>query len=256
MWDQMPSFFVVCLIAVPLLSAIGVAILGPRRADAVRWVSLASTLLSLFFSVCIAWGFAAERHQDDVEAVKRFQPSMSSKVDLLQLEKPNPTDPEAPRPAAIRFYIGIDGLNIWLVLLTSLLMVCSILSSWESIHDRVHEYFAWMLVLQMAMVGVFLSFDIILFYVFFELTLVPLFFLIGIWGGPQRQYAARKFFIFTLSGSLITLLGVLGAILLFSTVGYSVPNPDKTADSGVKVERKLTFSIPELVELTQEVMRQ
>src|SRR5262249_33130534 len=182
-------------------------------------------------------------------------PSMSTQVDLLQLEKPS-ADSNAPPPAAIRFSVGIDGLNIWLVLLTSLLMVCSILSSWESIQDRVHEYYAWMLVLQMAMVGVFLAFDIILFYVFFELTLVPLFFLIGIWGGPQRQYAARKFFIFTLAGSLITLLGVLGAILLFSTVGYSVPNPDKTAQSGVKVETKLTFSIPELVDLTQRVLRQ
>src|SRR5207249_9148509 len=141
-----------------------------------------------------------------------------------------------------------DGINIWLVVLTSLLMVCSILSSWASIRDRVNEYFAWMLMLQMAMVGVFLAFDIILFYVFFELTLVPLFFLIGIWGGPQRQYSARKFFIYTLAGSLITLLGVLGAILMFSTVGYSVPNPDKAADSGVKLETKLTFSILELVD--------
>src|SRR5438552_583344 len=103
MWDQMPSFFVVCLIAVPLLSAIGVAILGPRRADAVRWVSLASTLLSLFLSVCIAWDFASERLKEDTDAVRRFEPSMSSKVDLLQLEKPNLTDPDAPAPAAIRF---------------------------------------------------------------------------------------------------------------------------------------------------------
>src|SRR5205823_10161469 len=109
----------------------------------------------------------------------------------------------------------------WLVALTSLLMVCSVLFSWESIHERVNEYYAWLLMLQMAMVGVFLSFDILLFYVFFELTLVPLFFLIGIWGGPQRQYAARKFFIFTLAGSLITLLGVLGSVLVLATVGYS-----------------------------------
>src|SRR5439155_22167547 len=143
-------------------------------------------------------------------------------------------------PASIRFFVGIDGLNIWLVLLTSLLMVCSILSSWESIQDRVHEYYAWMLVLQMAMVGVFLSFDIILFYVFFELTLVPLFFLIGIWGGPQRQYAARKFFIFTLAGSLITLLGVLGVALAYYL-------HTETPES-----HWLTFSIPDLVQLINE----
>src|SRR5215468_8300377 len=135
-------------------------------------------------------------------------------------------------------------------------MVASVLVSWTAVTERVNEFYAWLLALETGMLGVFLAFDIILFYVFFELTLVPLFFLIGIWGGPQRQYAARKFFIFTLAGSLITLLGVLGAILLFSTVGYSVPNPDKTAQSGVKVETKLTFSIPELVDLTQRVLRQ
>src|SRR5207253_409855 len=115
-------------------------------------------------------------------------------------------------------------------------------------------YYAWMLALQMAMVGVFLSMDVILFYVFFELTLIPLFFLIGIWGGPQRQYAARKFFVFTLTGSLITLLGVLGAVLVFATEGYTVP--DKTVErTGIREVQKLTFSIPQLVELNREAMK-
>jgi NADH-quinone oxidoreductase subunit M len=95
-----------------------------------------------------------------------------------------------------------------------------------------------MLGLQMAMVGVFLSVDVILFYVFFELTLIPLFFLIGIWGGPQRQYAARKFFVYTLAGSLITLLGVIGSILTL----YNFSEP-----------KVLTFSIPELVQLSRDV---
>src|SRR5215468_11158297 len=226
----MLAFFVVCLIAIPLLSAIAVAVLGPRRADAVRWVSLGSTLLSLLLSIIITWDFAAGRLSGNGEAVKRFEPSMVTSVDLLELEKPGP-DPDV-LPAAIRFYVGIDGLNVWLVLLTALLMVCSILSSWESVHDRVHEYYAWMLVLQMAMVGVFLSFDIILFYVFFELTLVPLFFLIGIWGGPQRQYAAYKFFIFTLAGSVITFLGLLAVVVIC----YHRESP-----------HELTFAIPELV---------
>src|SRR3954451_13956784 len=163
---------VVGLIAIPLLSAIVVAALGPRRADAVRWVSFGSTLLSLLLAVMITCVFADDRLSGKTHTAKHFDPHMATSVDLLQLEKPSSnTDRNAPPPAAIRFFVGIDGLNIWLVLLTSLLMVCSILSSWESIHDRVHEYFAWMLVLQMAMVGVFLSFDIILFYVFFELTL-------------------------------------------------------------------------------------
>src|SRR5947209_8976426 len=139
--------------------------------------------------------------------------------------------------SAIQFYAGLDGLNVWLVLLTAVLLVPSVLVSWRAITERVHEFYAWLLVLETAMLGVFLSFHIILFYVFFELTLVPLFFLIGIWGGPQRQYAARKFFIFTLAGSLITLLGVLGVVLTLALGG----------------EQRLTFAIPALV---SQVVRQ
>src|SRR5207244_8192960 len=110
--------------------------------------------------------------------------------------------------------------------------------SWTAITERVNEYYAWMLALQMAMTGVFLAMDVVLFYVFFELTLIPLFFLIGIWGGPQRQYAARKFFVFTLAGSLITLLGVLGAVLIFATSGYTVPDRNSPDGSGIKVVRE------------------
>src|SRR5262245_56186608 len=127
MWEQIPSIFVVCLIAVPLVSAIVVAVLGPRRADTVRWVSLGSTILSLWLSVVVAWGFVANRLSGDDSAVKQFEPRFKTDVALLQLEKPS-IDPNAT-PAAIRFHVGIDGLSIWLVLLTSLLMVCSILSS-------------------------------------------------------------------------------------------------------------------------------
>src|SRR5437763_15888117 len=114
--NEMLSFFVVCLIAIPLASAVGVAVLGPRRADAVRWVSLGSTLLSLLLTILIACNFATDRLSGETQAVSRFEPKLASKVDLLQLEKPS-TDPSTS-PAAIRFYVGIDGLNIWLVLLT------------------------------------------------------------------------------------------------------------------------------------------
>src|SRR5262249_35133137 len=92
-------------------------------------------------------------------------------------------------------------------------MLPSVLVSFRQVSERVNEFYAWLLALQTTMIGVFLAFDIVLFYVFFELTLIPLFFLIGIWGGSQRQYAARKFFIYTLAGSLITLLGVVGVVI-------------------------------------------
>src|SRR5262249_27335421 len=136
----------------------------------------------------------------------------------------------------IQFFLGIDGLNIWLIVLTNLLMVSAVLVSWTAVTERVNEYYAWLLALACTMLGVFLSFDVILFYVFFELTLVPLFFLIGIWGGPQRQHAARKFFIYTLTGSLITLLGVLAVVLVVGSYNENV----------------YTFSIPELVRTVQK----
>src|SRR5581483_7365728 len=136
----------------------------------------------------------------------------------------------------IQFYLGLDGLNVWLVVLSTLLMVTAVLISWTAVTERVHEYYAWLLMLGGAMQGVFLSFDIILFYVFFELTLVPLFFLIGIWGGPERRHAARKFFIYTFTGSVITLLGILAIV----AVCYHFP---------LHGRHVLTFSIPELVRL-------
>jgi NADH-quinone oxidoreductase subunit M len=141
----------------------------------------------------------------------------------------------------VQFYVGLDGLNVWLLVLTALLMVSAVLVSWTAITERGNEYYAWLLALGTAMLGVFLSFDVILFYVFFELTLVPLFFLIGIWGGPQRQHAARKFFIYTLTGSLITLLGVLAIVLsCYQRTG----GPERG---------ELTFSVPRLVQLVREL---
>jgi NADH-quinone oxidoreductase subunit M len=101
--------------------------------------------------------------------------------------------------------VGMDSISLWLSLLTTLLTPLALAASFESIKDREHEYYAWMLVLLAAMVGVFIAQDVLLFYVFFELTLVPMFFIIGIWGGPERRYAAGKFFLFTFTGSVFTL---------------------------------------------------
>ncbi|HVT90269.1 MAG TPA: NADH-quinone oxidoreductase subunit M [Tepidisphaeraceae bacterium] len=105
--------------------------------------------------------------------------------------------------------VGVDSISLWLVLLTVLLMPPAILASFDSIKERPREYYAWMLVLLAAMNGVFISRDLLLFYIFFELTLIPMFFIIGIWGGPQRRYAAGKFFLFTFGGSVFTLAAVI-----------------------------------------------
>jgi NADH-quinone oxidoreductase subunit M len=109
----------------------------------------------------------------------------------------------------LSFHLGVDSISLWLVLLTVLLMPPALLASFESIKDRQKEYYAWMLVLLTAMNGVFLARDLLLFYIFFELTLIPMFFIIGIWGGPERRYAAAKFFLFTFGGSVFTLAAVI-----------------------------------------------
>ncbi len=235
----------VALLAVPLAAAVAAAALGPRRLDAIRWVSLAATLAALVLAAVVAVQFASLPPRDNHSHTFRpeFVPGSPGPVrdaeGKVLREDPHATSWDLlplGRGGTVQFYLGIDGLNVWLILLTALLMVSAVLVSWTSITERGNEYYAWLLALGFGMFGVFLAFDVLLFYVFFELTLVPLFFLIGIWGGPQRQYAARKFFIYTLAGSLITLLGVLAVVL----VCY-----DRTGE--------LTFSVPRLVELVREV---
>jgi NADH-quinone oxidoreductase subunit M len=117
-------------------------------------------------------------------------------------------------PADVQFFVGLDGLGLPLVALTSLMTLFAVLLSWDTVTDRPAGYYAWLLVLEFALVGAFVSFDAVLFYAFFELTLVPAFFLIGRYGvGGNRRDAARKFVLYTLLGSLLTLVGVVGIAL-------------------------------------------
>jgi NADH-quinone oxidoreductase subunit M len=108
-----------------------------------------------------------------------------------------------------RYHVGVDGISLWLVILTTLLMPIAILSSWTAITKRQSTYYVLMLLLESAMIGVFVSLDLLLFYLFFEASLVPMFFLIGVWGGERRIYAAIKFFIYTAVGSLLMLVGII-----------------------------------------------
>ncbi len=135
----------------------------------------------------------------------------------------------------IRFSVAIDGLSLWLFALTSLLTVVAVLVSWEAIEQRASLYYRLLLLLETGMLGVFVARDIILFYIFFEFTLIPLFFLIGLWGGEQRRHAAVKFFLFTLAGSLLTFLGLLTIVL------WCYYNSDANP-----AMRALTFSISRL----------
>lgn len=114
----------------------------------------------------------------------------------------------------ISYFLGIDGISIWLVLLTTFLTPIIILGSWTSIEDRVRGFHACLFLLQTAMLGTFLALDAILFYLFWELSLVPMYFMIGIWGGARRIYATVKFFIFTMAGSVLMLVAIIYMMFL------------------------------------------
>jgi NADH-quinone oxidoreductase subunit M len=109
----------------------------------------------------------------------------------------------------INYRIGIDGISILFVALTTLLTTISIMVSWTAIQDRVREFMVAMLFLEAAIIGVFVSLDLFLFYIFWEAMLIPMYLLIGIWGGPNRLYAAIKFFLYTLVGSVLMLVAII-----------------------------------------------
>jgi NADH-quinone oxidoreductase subunit M len=214
-----PEYLLLLTVFLPLAGAIlvGVPLLRTRA----REVALGTTLFTLLLTAPLLIGFPAEGVTGGAYAVIDYDwvgESSSASVD-------------------VRFSVGLDGLGIWMFGLTSLLLVSSVLVSWTAIRERAPLFYSMLLLLEFGCLGVFAARDIILFYVFFEFTLIPLFFLIGIWGSEERRYAAIKFFLFTLAGSMLTFLGLL-AIVLWD---YS------HAGTGV-----LRFSIPELtVSLSQ-----
>jgi NADH-quinone oxidoreductase subunit M len=244
-----PTFrvLVLLLVLLPLASAVLVPLFG-RRA---RRAAMVSALLhvGLTVAVGVATVLALEVRNDRATpgwavGTLQFQPefvpgdpglgtpdqaSHRTSWTLLKLSAdPGPADKPGPR---VQFFLGVDGLNVWLVALCSLMMIPAILVSWESVRERPGGFYGWLFLLQTGAVGAFLSFDVILFYVFFELTLIPAFFLIGRWGaGSGRRDAARKFFLYTLAGSLLTLVGVVGVVLT---------NPD--------AKGQITFSLPDLM---------
>src|SRR5271169_3664812 len=110
---------------------------------------------------------------------------------------------------AIQYHIGVDGISLFLVLLTTFLTPLAILCSWNSIHEHVKGFFVSLLVIETAMIGVFVSLDLFLFFVFWEMTLIPMYFLIGMWGHDRRIYAAVKFILYTMFGSILMLVAIL-----------------------------------------------
>jgi NADH-quinone oxidoreductase subunit M len=237
----MEQLAVLLVLILPLAGAIAVAWLGPQSGPAIRNISVAVSVVTLVLSLYVAGAFLSLDRPATLAVRENASTFVPEFVPGSTADKPHQTTWNLFTVGAghVQFFLGIDGLNLWLVVLTAVLMLPCVLVSFRQVHDRVNEFYAWLLALQTCMLGVFLSFDLFLFYVFFELSLVPLFFLIGIWGGAQRQYAARKFVIYTLTGSLLTMLGVILVVVA-------------CYDRASGTEKVITFSIPDLVARVQE----
>jgi NADH-quinone oxidoreductase subunit M len=176
--------------------------------NAIRWVAMGTTLITFGLSLWVLTLFKASNPNLQLEA----------KYSWINVAGWN-----------IYYYLAVDGLSILLVLLTALLTPISILSTWTAIEDRVKDFMIFFLLLEVGMLGVFLAQDLFLFYIFWEFTLVPMYFLIGLWGGPRRIYAAVKFFLYTMAGSILMLL----AIIWLGNYGHTFSLPELIAKGGI-----------------------
>ena len=210
----------VVTVLLPLLGGLGLLLAPGLGYNAARWTALATTLVTLGFSLVLAVG---------------FEPGSASYQFAFEADDGHAGLPwvQVGDGPGIRFAMGLDGLALSLFALTSLLLVTAVFSSWSPIVERAPAYYALLLFLETGLLGLFASMDVVLFYIFFEFTLIPLFFLVGIYGGPERKRASITFFLYTLAGSLLTLLGVIALIVV---------NLEHGEGAG------LTFSIPELSE--------
>lgn len=173
------------LIFIPLIGALGVAFLPEEKRGLVRMATMATAVLNFLVSIAMFANFHGGS----------FHFQMVEKVSWVER-------------FGISYHLGVDGVSIWLVMLTTFLMIISVAFSWY-VDKKVKAYMALLLLLEAAMLGVFLSLDLILFFIFFEATLIPMYFLINVWGGERRAYAAVKFFIFTAAGSILMLVGMI-----------------------------------------------
>ncbi|MEP6902119.1 MAG: NADH-quinone oxidoreductase subunit M [Actinomycetota bacterium] len=184
------------LILLPVLGAL--ATLGHalfwKQEDNLKWVTLIFTVINFLISLFLfgsqtasSSGFSFEKNIPWIRAINTS------------------------------YHVGVDGLSIWLVLLTTFMMPIAVISTWHAVEKSRTAFFVFLLLLESAMIGVFVSLDLLVFYLFFEASLVPMFFLIGIWGGENRIYSAVKFFIFTAFGSLLMLVAIIGLYYLYAT---------------------------------------
>jgi NADH-quinone oxidoreductase subunit M len=217
------SVWLFTCLGLPLAAAVWLMLFrGSMQERTARWVALVGTLLTLLVSLQLAQAYRTTASLQPTTARLEgypIQPGFEVRFPWLTLA---PAESMA-KPVTLEFLFGLDGISVAMILLTTVLCVASVLISWDSIKEREAEFYAALLVLEAGMLGVFMAFDVVLFYVFFELTLIPLFFLIAIWGGPARRYAAVKFFLYTLAGSMITLVGLVALMLMVASQGLAHP---------------------------------
>jgi NADH-quinone oxidoreductase subunit M len=192
----------------PLVGVLVLLFISAEAKNALRWTAVVTSTLTFGISLWVLALFNASN--PDLQMVTR--------VPWITVGGWN-----------IEYHLGLDGLSILLVLLTTLLTPISILSTWTAVEERVKDFMLFFLLLETGMIGVFLAQDLFLFYIFWEFSLVPMYFLIGIWGGPRRIYAALKFFLYTMAGSILMLLAILWLGIYQGT--FSVP--DLIAKGGI-----------------------
>ncbi len=196
------SHLLTLLILVPVAGALATvlyAVVAKGNDEHHKWIALGTSVVTFLLSL-----FLLQRIGSYPTAEFRFEENVSwiSSINA-------------------RYHLGVDGISLWLVILTTFLMPISILSSWTAIKQRLLAYYLFLLILESAMIGVFVSLDLLIFYLFFEASLVPMFFLIGIWGGDRRIYSAVKFFIYTAVGSLLMLVGIIALYFIYHSFDYT-----------------------------------
>jgi NADH-quinone oxidoreductase subunit M len=193
----MKQYLLTILILLPVLGAVVSAVYSQvnKNEDHYKWLALSFSVATFALSLLLIGGTGAAGYSFEQNA---------SWIGAI----------------GARYHLGVDGISLWLVILTTLLMPIAVLSSWTAVKKRQLSYYIFLLLLEGAMIGVFVSLDLLLFYLFFEASLVPMFFLIGIWGGERRIYAAVKFFIYTAVGSLLMLVGIIALYFIFGSFDY------------------------------------
>src|SRR5262249_920800 len=178
----------------PLVGAFVILLVDKHKEDTIRWIANIVAVVGFLVSVPLWF---------------QFNPSSAD----YQFVEGAPWIPSV----GAEYFLGVDGLSTLLILLTTMMGFIAVLSSWTAITERLKEYYIFLLVLQTGMLGAFMSLDFLLFFLFWEVMLVPMYFLIGIWGSANRLYSAIKFFLYTLVGTVVMLLGILALYFAYHT---------------------------------------